>query len=670
MKPRVFIFLIPFSLVVVVRELAKAQQLRPLDKNSSVLSKNAKSECYNVIRGELLPSELLTLDFTTVPGKIDSVKKWLINNAIHLRTVEAGNGFDDMQPLKKLIDSAKIVSLGEASHGTREFFQLKHRMLEFLVNEMEFNIFGMEATMLEAFDINEYVLSGKGDPEKALAGLYSGFWNTEEILEMIKWMRQYNADSLHAKKVKFYGFDDGSQDFPTSPRAVKVILEYLHKVDPNQAVRSEKILAVVSNPLTSSNFWDLPSEKKESVAAEISTILRLIDERKLDYCNGRSIIEWTIVKQHARILQQIIDSELVPLDSEKNIYAFLAKRDSAMAENIRWILDHEGPGAKMVVWAHNGHIANDIDTANGVKSMGYHMKRMYGNNMVVFGFAFNQGTFLANELPWPSEKGTHSFTADPAPDNSLDATLASAGLDIAAINFKNLPKDGPVAKWFSEEQLTRSIGLPYKEEYAASYFYKQFVTQIYDAMFFVEKTTAARLNKGGQRPGVQKLQIPSNLDFENSELGKSPVDWMVPKQLPDFDYSVTTSENNPHTGKQCVMISRTLGRHYGEMYGSLNQRIDATKYRGKQIRLNGTARVTISYPDSKVYLWLRIMKKSYSSYSIGFKDNMARTITTKEWHDYDIYGDVPLDAETIDYGFALLGDGEAWLDSVSIEIIE
>ena len=668
MKSRVFIFLIPCISGVVVGAMLMAQQIQPLDKEFRGLNGDAKPGSYNVRFGELPAAGSPTADLPQVSGGNDSVKKWLSNNAIPLRTVEAGNGFDDMQPLKKLIGSARIVALGEATHGTREFFQLKHRMLEFLVNEMGFTVFGMEATMLEAFDVNEYVLTGRGDPEKALSGLYSGFWNTEEILEMIKWMRRYNADLLHTKKIKFYGFDDGSQDFPTSPRAVKVILEYLHKVDPKQAARSEKVLAVLSNPLTSSNFWDLSREKKESVAAEISTILRLLDERKLDYCNGRSIIEWTIVKQHACILQQIIESELVPLDSEKNIYAFLAKRDSAMAENIRWILDNEGPGAKMVVWAHNGHVA--IDTANGIKSMGNHLKRMFGNEMVAFGFAFNQGSFLANELPWPSEKGTHSFTAHPAPDSSLDATLAAAGLDIAAINFKDLPKDGPVTKWFSEGQLIRSIGLPYKEEYAEEYFYKQFVTQIYNALFFVEKTTAAKLNEGGQRPGVQRLSIPSNLDFENSEPGKPPVDWMVPKQLPDFDYAVITSENNPHTGNQCAMISRTPGRHYGEMYGSLNQRIDAIKYRGKQIKLNGTARVTILYPDSKVYLWLRVMKKSYSSYSIGFKDNMARTITTNEWHDYDIFGDVPLDAETIDYGFALLGDGEAWLDSVSIEVIE
>ena len=668
MKPRVFIFLIPCIFVVVVGKLAMAQQLRPLDKDSLVLNKDAKSDCYNVISGELLTSELPTLDLTTVPGKIDSVKKWLINNAIPLNTVESGNGFDDMQPLKKLIGSARIVALGEATHGTREFFQLKHRMVEFLVNEMGFTVFGMEATMLEAFDINEYVLSGKDDPEKALAGLYSGFLNTEEILEMIKWMRRYNEDLLHTKKIKFYGFDNGSQDFPTSPRAVKIILEYLHKVDPKQAVRSEKVLAVLSNPLTSSNFLDLSREKKESVAAEISTILSLLDEHKLDYCNGRNITEWAIVKQHAHILQQIVESRLVPLDSEENAYAFLAKRDSAMADNIRWILDNEGPGAKMVVWGHNGHVAND--TANGIKSMGNHLKRMFGNELVVFGFVFNQGSFLAAELPWPSEKGTHSFTVNPAPDSSLDATLAAAGLNIAVINFKALPKDGPVTQWFNEGQLTRNIGLPYSEETSTMHIAQQFLSQIYDALVFVENTTAAHLNEGGQRPGTQKLPAPSNLDFENSESGKPPVDWMVPMYLLDFDYTVTASENNPHTGNQCVMISRKPGRHYGEMFGSLNQRIDATKYRGKQIKLNGTARVTISFPDSKVYLWLRIMKKSYSLYSIGFQNNMARTITTSEWHDYDIIGEVPLDAETVDYGFALLGDGEAWLDSVSIEVIE
>jgi erythromycin esterase-like protein len=75
---------------------------------------------------------------------------WMKANAVPLTTVVAGNGFADMRPLAKLIGNARIVALGEATHGSREFFQLKHRMLEFLATEMGFTIFSIEANMPEA----------------------------------------------------------------------------------------------------------------------------------------------------------------------------------------------------------------------------------------------------------------------------------------------------------------------------------------------------------------------------------------------------------------------------------------------------------------------------------------------------------------------------------------
>src|SRR4051794_4032483 len=75
------------------------------------------------------------------------VTSWIRANAVPLKTVEARHGFDDMQPLRRIIGDARIVSLGEATHGSREFFQLKHRMLEFLATEMGFTIFSIEANM-------------------------------------------------------------------------------------------------------------------------------------------------------------------------------------------------------------------------------------------------------------------------------------------------------------------------------------------------------------------------------------------------------------------------------------------------------------------------------------------------------------------------------------------
>jgi erythromycin esterase-like protein len=86
-----------------------------------------------------------------------------------------------MQPLKKIIGDARIVALGEATHGTREFFQLKHRMLEFLATEMGFTIFSIEANMPEAYRVNDYVLTGVGDPAALLRGMYFWTWDTESL---------------------------------------------------------------------------------------------------------------------------------------------------------------------------------------------------------------------------------------------------------------------------------------------------------------------------------------------------------------------------------------------------------------------------------------------------------------------------------------------------------
>lgn len=174
---------------------------------------------YQVKIEEILSPEEYANRLAAERSKLDTVKSWLSRNAIRLQTVEAGSGFTDMEPLKKLIGNAHLVSLGEATHGTREFFQLKHRMLEFLVSEMDFTVFGIEAPMPEAFDINEYVVNGNGDPEKALAGLYFWTWDTQEVLDMIHWMRHYNQDPSNKKKVKFYGFD-----MQHSTRATRVML--------------------------------------------------------------------------------------------------------------------------------------------------------------------------------------------------------------------------------------------------------------------------------------------------------------------------------------------------------------------------------------------------------------------------------------------------------------
>jgi erythromycin esterase-like protein len=157
---------------------------------------------------------------------------WIKENAIVLKTVEAGNGFDDLMPLKALIGDARIVSLGESTHGTREIFQMKHRLVEFLASEMGFTIFSIEANMPESYRVNDYVLHGKGDPKKLLDGMYFWTWNTQEVLDMIEWMREFNKAGKG--RIEFTGFDMQTPDV-----AMKIVLDFFSKVDPGYRATTE-----------------------------------------------------------------------------------------------------------------------------------------------------------------------------------------------------------------------------------------------------------------------------------------------------------------------------------------------------------------------------------------------------------------------------------------------
>jgi erythromycin esterase len=159
--------------------------------------------------------------------------------------------------------------------------------------------------------------------------------------------------------------------------------------------------------------------------ASVASILSDLDQREAKYAGATSRRDWQMARQEARILSQTLEFRFLNLGS----------RDRFMAENIRWILQFEGPDAKLVAWAHNAHVAADASDRNG--SMGAWLRKMFGSDVVNFGFAFYQGSLQARDMAHASE--LHSFTIGPAPAGSLDALLAGAGLSIAALDLRALP---------------------------------------------------------------------------------------------------------------------------------------------------------------------------------------------------------------------------------------
>jgi len=153
---------------------------------------------------------------------------WLSKNAVRFDTPVAGSGFADLEPLKAIVGDARIVGLGEATHGTREHFQMKHRLVEFLAVEMGFTIFSIEASTPEAYRLNDYVLRGEGDPETLIAGMYFWTWNTEEVLALVEWMRKFNASG--GGPIQFTGFD-----MQTPEVAAEIVIDFLSEYEPGSA---------------------------------------------------------------------------------------------------------------------------------------------------------------------------------------------------------------------------------------------------------------------------------------------------------------------------------------------------------------------------------------------------------------------------------------------------
>ena len=428
---------------------------------------------------ELVVCPTLTSQATKSPSSISvprEVTSWFKSAAMPLDSTNPESGLDDLRQMESTIGNARIVAMGEATHGTREFFQLKHRMLEFLVEKKGFTVFGIEANWPESLAINDYVLNGAGDAVEALDGLYFWTWNTGEMLDMIQWMRKYNRDPKHTNKVKFFGFD-----MQVAHLAVRNAERYLEKVDPGEAKLASTLLA----PLSDANRERESANKSkyfwQKTAGMIESFLGSLERRKKVYVEASSLEEWTLARHNLEIVRQAV--EMHSVDRSGNF----SPRDQAMAANVKWILEQEGPESKIMLWAHNGHVST-APLGDG-ESMGTVLRKTYGEKMVVCGFSFDQGSFQALQRG----KGLRQFTVGPAIPGSLDAALAAAGIPLFAVDLRRAPSSGTVADWLNTPQPMRSIGAIYSESAPDAYFVPV-TPHSFDVILFVRRTTAAHEN--------------------------------------------------------------------------------------------------------------------------------------------------------------------------------
>ena len=140
-----------------------------------------------------------------------------------LTSVERGSRFDDLLPLEEFIGEAHIVDLGGMTFGTHESFTIRNRIMQYLVSELKFYTFVFAVSREDGILINRYIQSGEGDPAHFLTELEDPCWNTQEMLDLILWMRRYNENTEVASRIIFYGVDIEDPLFPMDVVAANLI---------------------------------------------------------------------------------------------------------------------------------------------------------------------------------------------------------------------------------------------------------------------------------------------------------------------------------------------------------------------------------------------------------------------------------------------------------------
>lgn len=387
-------------------------------------------------------------------GPPEQVVAWIGERAVPLQTTDPDAAFSDLEPLRELVDGARVVALGEATHGTREFLELKHRIFRFLVREMGFDTFVLEASWPEARLVDAWIAGGEGDSRILMSRLYRWFLNTRENLELARWMREENRGRGAGDRLHFGGID---VQYPRL--AVDTVLAFLDRTDPEAAdsarARYECFLPYVNDLDGSFNdyfgYTELPGHAKRECRRRAEDVHRALVERRSGYLETASAAE---VDRAIRSARLVVQNQHIRVNS----VADQDVRDMYLAENALWELEQAGPDARAVFSMHNFHVT---DEGTPWPSTARYLRSELGDGIVLVGFSAYGGRFNGFD-PAAGEVAAH-----PLPDpgvGSYEEALHRAGVPVFVLDLDGVA-DAPstVRDWLEGPRPARWVGSFYEE---------------------------------------------------------------------------------------------------------------------------------------------------------------------------------------------------------------
>ena len=400
----------------------------------------------------------------------------------------------DYNLLLDQIGDARFVLLGEASHGTHEFYRTRAEITQRLMAEKGFDAVAVEADWPDAYRVNRYVrgVSDDATANEALADFRrfpTWMWRNADVLDFVGWLREHNdAQSSFETKVGFYGLD-----LYSLYTSIQVVLNYLDRVDPDAARRARDRYACFEQFGEDSqaygyaaSFGMTPSCEREAIEQLVDLQRRAAEKARQDGPLAED--EAFFVEQNARLIKNAEQYYRTMFGGRVSSWNL---RDRHMAETLQELDAHLSRGrrpARIVVWEHNSHLGDARATEMGTRgelNVGQLVRQRYGDQVVLVGFTTHSGTVTAaNDWDAPAERKQ----VRPSLAGSYESLFHNTELPAFQIQLGN---QFAAAEQLREPRLERAIGVIYRPdtERLSHYFYARLSDQ-FDAVLHFDHTRA------------------------------------------------------------------------------------------------------------------------------------------------------------------------------------
>lgn len=390
---------------------------------------------------------------------------------------------DDLDPLIEKIGNKRIVMLGEASHGTHEYYVYRSYISKRLIEEKGFDFICVEGDWPDSFEVNRYIKSQNKEAKNAIEVLQrfnrwpTWMWANWEVAALAEWMKEYN--SSHQHKTGFFGLDVYSLW-----ESLNSIMEYLSKVDPEALVKAQEAFRCFEPyKEDEGTSYALATRFVPKVCEdEVVALLKEVQRKLPTYDSG------------AENVFSAEQNSLIAVNAEKYYRAMVKGdaeswnvRDTHMMETLERLLEFHGENSKAIVWAHNTHIGDSSATDmadDGMFNIGELVHQKYGDEAILIGFGSFKGSVIAGSS-WgaPMQK----VEVPGGRDGSWEYLLHQSGRENKLLFMEDL--DVPM---FAENRIgNRAIGVVYRPQFER---YGNYVPSVlpkrYDAFIYIDETEA------------------------------------------------------------------------------------------------------------------------------------------------------------------------------------